>query len=103
MGCLSHAFTRGRKRGGAIDRLESQSTLSALHGHVDPRHVKSCMYTHLHNRASVPVGRANGTRKVEGLMSNFRLFLAVAAGGLLRYTKDRKKGFLSLMILVESL
>jgi len=35
MGCLSHAFTQGRKRGGAIDRPGSQSTLSALHARVN--------------------------------------------------------------------
>jgi len=38
MGCLSHAFTQGRKRGGAIDRPGSQSTLSALHARVNVAH-----------------------------------------------------------------
>lgn len=38
MGCLSHAFTQGRKRGGAIDRPGSQSTLSVLHARVNVAH-----------------------------------------------------------------
>lgn len=91
MGCLSHAFTQGRKRGGAIDRLESQSTLSALHEHVN----LACKIMHVHAPAQPSICACRSckrTRKVEGLTSNFRLFLQLQlVGAFPRQRFDTRK------------
>lgn len=64
MGCLSHAFTQGRKRGGAIDRPGSQSTLSALHARVNVAH----KITHVPVRPYASPARASyGGLNREGL------------------------------------